>query len=110
MDKADQSLQALQIPERICSLNFISTAPRIVRTLPYLENIRNRINLVIPKSLNVQISKVKADCYSAEWLKKPDETEYVVEPFPTNGDRSYFVEIHVFQDVPRAKANSCCQI
>ncbi|KAK4507350.1 hypothetical protein PRZ48_001085 [Zasmidium cellare] len=78
---------ALQIPERICSLNLISTAPRIIRTLPYFENIRNRMNLMIPKSLDNQIAKVKADCYSAEWLAKPDETEHVVQPFPTNGDR-----------------------
>ena len=42
---------------------------------------------MIPKSLDAQIAKVKADCYSPEWLAKPDETEYVVEPFPTNGDR-----------------------
>ncbi|KXT06086.1 hypothetical protein AC578_1426 [Pseudocercospora eumusae] len=78
---------ALQIPERICSLNLISTAPRIVRTLPFLENIRNRINLMLPKSLDNQLAKVKGDCYSVEWLSRPDETEYIVEPFPTNGDR-----------------------
>ncbi|KAK3713019.1 hypothetical protein LTR37_008704 [Vermiconidia calcicola] len=78
---------SLLIPERICSLNLVSTAPRIVRTLPYLENIRNRINLMWPKPLDEQIAKVKADCYSAEWLAKPDETEYTVQPFPTNGDR-----------------------
>ncbi|KAI6794613.1 alpha/beta-hydrolase [Hortaea werneckii] len=77
----------LLIPDRICSLNLISTAPRIVRTLPYLENLRNRINLMVPKSIDAQIAKVKADCYSAEWLKRPDDTEYVKEPFPTNGDR-----------------------
>ncbi|KAK3723536.1 hypothetical protein LTR37_001788 [Vermiconidia calcicola] len=77
----------LLIPERICSLNLVSTAPRIVRTLPYLENIRNRINLMWPKPIDEQIAKVKADCYSAEWLAKPDETEYTVQPFPTNGDR-----------------------
>ena len=77
----------LQIPERICSLNLISTAPRIVRTLPYLDNIRNRINLLLPKALDAQITKVKADCYSSEWLAKPDETEFVVQAFPTNGDR-----------------------
>lgn len=58
-----------------------------MRTLPYLENMRNRINLMWPKTLEGQIAKVKADCYSAGWLKKPDETECVVEPFPTNGDR-----------------------
>ncbi|GAB7357996.1 hypothetical protein MBLNU230_g0163t1 [Neophaeotheca triangularis] len=77
----------LLIPSRICSLNLISTAPRIVRTLPYFENLRNRINLMIPKPLDGQIAKVKADCYSAEWLERPDETESTVQPFPTNGDR-----------------------
>lgn len=77
----------LLIPQRICSLNLISTAPRIVRTLPFLENVRNRINLLIPKGLDAQMARVKADCYSAEWLARPDETEYTVQPFPTNGDR-----------------------
>lgn len=77
----------LLIPERICSLNLVSTAPRIVRTLPFMENIRNRINLMYPKPLDAQIAKVKEDCYSAEWLAKPDETEYEVQAFPTNGDR-----------------------
>ena len=80
-------MKGLQIPERICSLNLISTAPRIVRTLPFLENVRNRINLMYPKPLDAQIAKVKEDCYSAEWLAKPDETEYEVQAFPTNGDR-----------------------
>lgn len=78
---------ALTIPERINSLNLISTAPRIVRTKPFLENLRNRINLMVPKSLDVQIARVKHDCYSPEWIAKPDESEYVVQPFPTNGDR-----------------------
>ncbi|CZT17011.1 related to alpha/beta hydrolase [Ramularia collo-cygni] len=78
---------ALLIPERICSLNLISTAPRIVRTLPFFENLKNRAQLLMPKTPDNQIAKVKADCYSAEWLAQPDEVEYVVEPFPTNGDR-----------------------
>jgi hypothetical protein len=42
---------------------------------------------MIPKPLDGQLAKVKADCYSAEWLVKPDETEFEVKPFPTNGDR-----------------------
>jgi hypothetical protein len=49
--------------------------------------MRNRINLMIPKPLDGQLAKVKNDCYSAEWLAKPDETEFEVKPFPTNGDR-----------------------
>lgn len=80
-------LQGLLIPNRICSLNLISTAPRIVRTLPYFENIRHRINLMVPKTIDAQLAKVKADCYNPDWLVKPDETEFVVQPFPTNGDR-----------------------
>ncbi|KAF2717474.1 alpha/beta-hydrolase [Polychaeton citri CBS 116435] len=77
----------LLVPERICSLNLISTAPRIVRTLPYFENLRNRINLLRPKGMDAQIAKVKVDCYSLAWLEKPDDTDFVAEPFPTNGDR-----------------------
>lgn len=53
----------------------------------YFENLRNRINLFVPRSLDEQIAKVKADCYSAAWLEKPDEMESTVQPFPTNGDR-----------------------
>lgn len=87
-------LQGMLIPNRICSLNLISTAPRIVRTKPYLENIRNRINLMMPKALDEQIAKVKNDCYSAAWLARPDETESTVQAFPTNGDRFAAAEIH----------------
>lgn len=52
-----------------------------------MENIRNRVNLMYPKPLDAQIAKVKADCYSPEWLARPDETEFTVQAFPTNGDR-----------------------
>ena len=77
----------LRAAQRICSLNLISTAPRIVRTLPYLENIANRVNMLWPKPLDAQIAKVKTDCYSSEWLAQPDESEFEVQPFPTNADR-----------------------
>lgn len=101
------------IPKRIASLNLVSTAPRLVRTMVsfpgssafkpgvltkssqgYFENLRNRINLFIPKSLDNQIAKVKEDCYSSAWLAKPDEMEYTVQPFPTNGDRFAAGEIY----------------
>jgi hypothetical protein len=49
---------------------------------------------MIPKAIDVQIAHVKADCYSAEWLAKPDETEPTVQPFPTNGDRFAAAEIY----------------
>jgi hypothetical protein len=47
-----------------------------------------------PKPLDTQIAHVKADCYSSDWLAKPDETEYEIEPFPTNGDRFAAGEIN----------------
>ena len=40
-----------------------------------------------PKPLDAQVVKVKADCYSEEWQSKPDDSECVVQSFPTNGDR-----------------------
>lgn len=52
-----------------------------------MENLRNRINLFIPRSLDDQITHVKGNLYTKEWLDRPDETECTVAPFPTNGDR-----------------------
>lgn len=103
---------AVLIPTRICSLNLISTAPRIVRTLPFLENVRNRINMVIPKGLDEQVEKLKKDLYSDKWLELPDETEYVVKPFPTNGDRYVASEISKRTEVPSkiTRTGFLCQL
>ncbi|GAB7353093.1 hypothetical protein MBLNU459_g3636t1 [Dothideomycetes sp. NU459] len=78
---------ACLIPTRIASLNLISTAPRIVNTVGFVENLRNRINLFIPRSLDDQIAHVKHNLYTEAWLAQPDDTEPVVQSFPTNGDR-----------------------
>ncbi|KAF2260894.1 alpha/beta hydrolase-like protein [Lojkania enalia] len=78
---------AMLIPDRICSLNLISTAAGLFNTHGFLENLRNRANLFIPKPLDKQIANVKANLCTEPWLSAPDELEYVVEPFPTNGDR-----------------------
>lgn len=75
------------IPTRIASLNLISTAPRIVNTVGFVENLRNRINLFIPRSLDNQIAHVARNLYTDAWLAAPDDTECVVQSFPTNGDR-----------------------
>src|SRR6266516_5453443 len=55
--------------------------------------MRNRANLFIPRALDVQLAEVKRNLASQSYLSGPDECgtksppEYVVEPFPTNGDR-----------------------
>ncbi|ORY01192.1 alpha/beta hydrolase-like protein [Clohesyomyces aquaticus] len=80
---------AMLIPERICTLSLVSTASGLFNTIGFIENLRNRANLFIPKPLDVQISNVKANLYTTPWLSAPDElaSESTVSPFPTNGDR-----------------------
>ncbi|KAF2834487.1 alpha/beta-hydrolase [Patellaria atrata CBS 101060] len=77
----------LLIPERIGSMTLLSTGPRLFRTIPYFENLRNRINLFIPRAIDTQLANIKRNMCSDAWLSKPDDTEHVREPFPTNGDR-----------------------
>ena len=93
------------IPERIGSLILTSTAARIVNTIGnaspqrhlkdcysdtvtgYFENLRNRINLFIPKSVDQQIAFTKNQIFSPEYIDAPDDLEYTIKSFPTNGDR-----------------------
>lgn len=77
---------ALVAPKRIGSLSLVSTAARIKNTVGYFENLRNRINMFIPKDPDTQLAELKVRLFSQEFLDGPDE-EYVVAPFPSNGDR-----------------------
>jgi len=81
-----QELAAI-IPERINSLNLVSTAPRLINTIGFIENLRNRINMFIPRSLDDQMEHVRHNLYTTEWLDAPDDTECVEKAFPTNADR-----------------------
>ncbi|KAF2150968.1 alpha/beta hydrolase-like protein [Myriangium duriaei CBS 260.36] len=97
-------------PEMVASLNLISTAPRIVNTVGWVENLRNRINLFVPKSVERQIEMTKHNMYSEEWLDRPDETEAVVRPFPTNGDRFGAGEVAKRKDPERfSRLGFVCQ-
>ncbi|CAD0113707.1 unnamed protein product [Aureobasidium uvarum] len=73
--------------ERQLNVVGISMAPRLVNTVGFVENLRNRINLFIPRSLDDQIANVKHNIYTQAFLDAPDTLEYKVQPFPTNGDR-----------------------
>lgn len=59
----------------------------------FFENLRNRINLFIPRSIEAQLELVKHNMYTTAFLDAPDNTEAVVQPFPTNGDRFAAQEI-----------------
>jgi pimeloyl-ACP methyl ester carboxylesterase len=100
---------ALRIPERITSLTLVSTGRRIYNTVVsyvtkrnefisnlekgFFENMYNRAMLFVPHSVDHTLNRIKYNMHSDEFLEKPDESEYVVEPFPTNGDRCMAVEL-----------------
>ncbi|OCL06805.1 alpha/beta-hydrolase [Glonium stellatum] len=71
----------------------ISMGGMIAQEMGFFENIRNRVNLFIPRPIDVQITNVKGNLYTTAFLNAPDCTEYTVQPFPTNGDRFAATEI-----------------
>jgi len=81
------------VPERIASLILVSTAARLVNTIGFMENLRNRINLFIPKAIDQQIANSKASMYTPEYLASPDTVEHVKQAFPTSGDRFAATEL-----------------
>lgn len=83
----------IEPPTIIGSLTLVSTAARIVNTVGYLQNLRNRINLFIPKSIDRQIANTKHMIYTPEFLSAPDDIECKVQPFPTAGDRFAAMEL-----------------
>ncbi|KAI9803670.1 MAG: hypothetical protein M1833_000582 [Piccolia ochrophora] len=85
---------ATLIPDRVASLSLVSTAARLVNTGSFVEHLRNRINLFIPKSLDKQLALVKSNLFADAWLSAPDAEG----GFPTNGDRFAAQEIHKRRD------------
>lgn len=65
---------AYLIPNRINSLALCSTVARIERTIPFIENLKNRINLLIPKSLDESIRNAAYNMFPDPWLDSPDNT------------------------------------
>ncbi|TVY28011.1 3-oxoadipate enol-lactonase [Lachnellula hyalina] len=69
----------LLIPNRICTLNLISTAAFIKNTTTYLENLRTRIMMFVPKSLDRAVTDSAQLLFSPRWLDAPDTS-----PLPTS--------------------------
>ena len=74
-------------PERIASLALTSTAARLVNTIGYFENLRNRINMFIPRSIDIQLKQARDRMFTKAYLEGPDIAEYTVKPFPCGADR-----------------------
>lgn len=66
---------AYLIPNRINSLALCSTVARIERTIPFLENLKNRVSLFIPKSLDASLENAAWNMFPDAWLDLPDQSK-----------------------------------
>jgi pimeloyl-ACP methyl ester carboxylesterase len=88
-----QELAFLLPPNTISSLILVSTAPRLVNEVGFFRNLRDRINLFIPRDPDTQLDDTKRRLFNPAFLEEPDCDAYV-DPatgqkhgWPTNGDR-----------------------
>lgn len=86
---------ALMVPDRIASLTLMSTAPKLFSTIGWFQNLRDRINMFIPKSIDAELSSIIARSFSQPWLNEPDAEGH----FPTNGDRWAAQELAKRRDI-----------
>ncbi|KKY20025.1 putative alpha beta hydrolase [Phaeomoniella chlamydospora] len=60
----------------------------------FWEHLRSRINLFIPRHIDIMVANLKVRLYANDWLEAPDQDGN----FPTNGDRVAALEIHKRSD------------
>ncbi|KAI0023903.1 Alpha/Beta hydrolase protein [Xylariomycetidae sp. FL0641] len=66
---------AQAIPTRLASLNLICTAGAIENTVGFLENLRNRATMLLPKSLDRTVQYAAGAIFPAAWLGGPDDAD-----------------------------------
>ncbi|KAI0390607.1 Alpha/Beta hydrolase protein [Xylariaceae sp. FL0594] len=85
-------------PDRIASLNLISTAAFIENTTSFSENMINRVTMLLPKSLDRTISYTATNLFPLSWLSSPDDdvdplpdasTPFCSPPYPTRFSSNY---------------------
>ncbi|OTB02930.1 hypothetical protein M426DRAFT_322175 [Hypoxylon sp. CI-4A] len=69
-------------PDRISSLNLISTAAYIENTTSFTENMMNRITMLLPKSLDRSIQYAADAIFPSAYLAEPDNAEVPDESVP----------------------------
>ncbi|KAL5340617.1 Alpha/Beta hydrolase protein [Aspergillus crustosus] len=79
---------AMLIPDRLASLTLCCTAPRVVRTAPFLENLRERAQMFIPVKMDEELERLAHSLFPDEFLALPDDEHSDPEKnFPTKRDR-----------------------
>ncbi|KAI9703600.1 MAG: hypothetical protein M1836_007370 [Candelina mexicana] len=85
------------VKERSLHVIGVSMGGMIAQELGFFENLRTRMNMFIPKPIDVQLANTKATLFSQAWADAPD-AEPIVGGFPTNGDRFAGQELKKRQD------------
>ncbi|KAL4805067.1 Alpha/Beta hydrolase protein [Aspergillus unguis] len=79
---------AMLIPDRLASLTLCCTAPRLERTAPFLENIRERAEMFIPRKMDAELDRLAHSLFPDDFLALPDdEHDDPAKNFPTKRDR-----------------------
>ncbi|KAL4923434.1 alpha/beta fold hydrolase, partial [Aspergillus undulatus] len=79
---------AMLIPDRLASLTLCCTAPRVERTAPFLENLRERAEMFIPRKMDVELERLANSLFPPDFLAQPDdEWDDPEKNFPTKRDR-----------------------
>lgn len=91
-------------PQTLNALFLVSTWPRMVRTVPFLEHLKQRANMFIPRDIDETLDGVCDRLLSHEWLALPDtEGDEPYGPggpnYPTNRDRFCSYEMFKRRDV-----------
>lgn len=92
---------ALLIPQSTASLILVSTFSRMVRTVPFVENLRQRINMFVPRNVDTQLREIGERLFSDEFLALPDTENSHTDPslnYPTNWDRFAASELYKRSD------------
>lgn len=63
---------ACLIPQHISSLSLISTAPFIVNTTTFAENMSNRASMLVPKSVDRSVRDAALNIFPVSFLTAPD--------------------------------------
>lgn len=88
-----QELALLLPPPRIASLFLISTAPRLIRTAPFLTHLSARLAMFLPRPLDTQLRDIADRLFSRSFLDAPDQDALLHEMwcqgmrFESNRDR-----------------------
>ncbi|OJJ43213.1 hypothetical protein ASPZODRAFT_74631 [Penicilliopsis zonata CBS 506.65] len=80
---------AMLIPYQLLSLSLICTAPRVVRSTPFFENLRGRAAMFLPKPIDAELDRMVYTLFGDGFVDHPDDEYEEGSPnnFPTRRDR-----------------------